>query len=299
MENLENKYICKYCNKEFKRKRSLTFHINVKHLKIIRANCKTVTTKKKCPKCSREITVINFNKHLRACGKSKGRKEITEILSKCTIKDNKYVCPICSKEYSKMGIATHIWRCHTNQGKILNPNKGYKNGTRIAWNKGLTKETDERIKKQGQKYSKNHKLGLHKNPIIKDKETWIKNISKGMKKAHEEGRAWNIGKSRWNNEPSYPEKWFMEVIENEFLDKNYNYEYTFSIYSLDFAWVHKKKCIEIDGEQHEKFLEQKERDTRKDNLLSQNGWKVLRIKWSKCFKDTKTWIKIAKDFIDK
>lgn len=164
MENLEKKYICKYCDKEFKRKRSLTFHINVKHLKITKANCKTVTTKKKCSKCGREVTIINFNKHLRACGKPKGRKEITEILSKCTIKDNKYICPICNKEYCKMGIATHIWRCHTNQGEILNPNDGYKKGTRIAWNKGLTKETDERIKKYGETYSKNHKLGLHKKP---------------------------------------------------------------------------------------------------------------------------------------
>lgn len=48
-----------------------------------------------------------------------------------------------------------------------------------------------------------------------------KRISESMKKAHEEGRAWNIGKSRWNNEPSYPEKFFMKVIENEFQDKGY------------------------------------------------------------------------------
>ena len=69
-----------------------------------------------------------------------------------------------------------------------------------------------------------------------------------MKKAHAEGRAHNIGESRWNNKPSYPEKWFMEVIANEFNDKNYVREHPFHKYSLDFAWLDKKKCIELDGD---------------------------------------------------
>jgi len=69
-----------------------------------------------------------------------------------------------------------------------------------------------------------------------------------MTKAHKEGRAHNIGESRWNNEPSYPERWFMKVIENEFEDKNYTREYPFHRFSLDFAWIEKKKCIEIDGD---------------------------------------------------
>jgi very-short-patch-repair endonuclease len=46
---------------------------------------------------------------------------------------------------------------------------------------------------------------------------------------------------------SYPEKWFMCVIKNEFKDKNFVREYPFIKYSLDFAWPHKKICIEIDG----------------------------------------------------
>ena len=54
--------------------------------------------------------------------------------------------------------------------------------------------------------------------IFNNKETKDK-ISNSMKIAHNEGRAWNIGKSRWNNEPSYPEIFFMEVINNEFTNK--------------------------------------------------------------------------------
>ena len=75
-----------------------------------------------------------------------------------------------------------------------------------------------------------------------------KHVSDMMKKAHAEGRAHNIGESRWNNKPSYPEKWFMTVIKNNFEDQNYIREFPFHRFSLDFAWVHKKKCIEIDGE---------------------------------------------------
>jgi very-short-patch-repair endonuclease len=89
----------------------------------------------------------------------------------------------------------------------------------------------------------------------------------------------------------------MRVIENEFNDKNYKREFPFSIYSLDFAWVEKKKCIEIDGEQHHRFEEYRERDKRKDNTLRDSGWDILRIEWKKMFKDTKKWIKIANDFV--
>lgn len=122
-------------------------------------------------------------------------------------------------------------------------------------------------------------------------------LSISMKVAHEQGRAWNIGKSRWNNEMSYPEKFFTKVIQNEFKDKDYKREYPVGIYSLDFAWIHKKKCIEIDGEQHQRFEEYIERDKRKDQFLQENGWKILRIRWKDFYDDTKKFIKIAKEFI--
>lgn len=75
-------------------------------------------------------------------------------------------------------------------------------------------------------------------------------ISASMKKAHSEGRAHNIGECRWNNEPSYPEQWFMKVLKNEFgleKDKDYKMEFSSHRFSLDFAWPNEKICIEIDG----------------------------------------------------
>jgi very-short-patch-repair endonuclease len=177
----------------------------------------------------------------------------------------------------------------------LNPDE------KCAWNKGLTKDTDVRLKKSGDSYSKKVKSGLiipsQLGKSLSDEHR--KKVSEGMKRAHAEGRAHNIGTCRWNNEPSYPEQFFMKVIENEFDDKDYEREYPFVRFALDFAWVHKKKVIEIDGDQHERFEEYKLRDKEKDKLLIENGWQVLRIKWKDVMKDSKYWINTAKEFIDK
>ena len=119
-----------------------------------------------------------------------------------------------------------------------------------------------------------------------------------MKKAHNEGRAHNIGECRWNNKPSYPEKWFMDVIKNEFTNKEYIREFPFHKYSLDFAWVKLKKCIEIDGEQHYRDEAQMIRDKAKDKRLKEEGWKLLRLDWRWVYNNAKDAIKLAKEFVE-
>lgn len=209
-------------------------------------------------------------------------------------KYDKIICEYCGKKFSKFGIKNHIEIIHLK-------NRNHPMLNHIGWNKGLTKETDDRVKNIGIKISNNFKLGKikpsHFGKHLSEKHK--KQISNSMKKAHKEGRAWNIGKSRWNNESSYPEKFFIEVIETEFNDKNYIKEYPISIWSYDFAWPNKKKCIEIDGEQHEKFDEYKKRDIKKDNYAKLLGWQILRIKWKDMFNDSKKYIQISKEFIEK
>ena len=177
--------------------------------------------------------------------------------------------------------------------------KGYRKEP--PWNKGLSVKTDERIAKCSEDIKHRYASGELKPPFLGRKETeeHRKKISESMKKAHAEGRAHNIGECRWNNEPSWPEKWFMMVIENEFRDKNFKQEFPFHKFSLDFAWVEKKRCIEIDGEQHERNEEQKIRDLEKDRLLKEDGWELLRMPWKEVYKDTKVWIEKAKAFIDR
>lgn len=160
-------------------------------------------------------------------------------------------------------------------------------------------------------YTKAKELGLPKPELTEEVrqklKTWSgkthseetkKKISDGIKKAHTEGRAWNIGSNRWLNQPSYPEKFFMLVIENEFADKKYEYNKYFNGFWLDFAWKEKKKCIEIDGKQHYENAQQIERDKRKNKLLEENGWGLLRINWDDMYNDPKKHIQICKEFID-
>lgn len=200
-----------------------------------------------------------------------------------------YICQYCGKECKNLNsLRQHEVRCKENPNRLNleGHSKGHKGCNQYTKAKRLGLDKP----KVSEKFSKNW-LGKHHTEEQKQK------ISESMKLAHAEGKAHNIGKSRWNNEPSYPEKWFMEVIENEFENKNYIREYPFSKYSLDFAWPEIKKCIEIDGEQHERFEEYKQRDIVKDELLQSNGWNVLRISWSKCFHNPKEYIDTAKQFI--
>lgn len=187
-----------------------------------------------------------------------------------------------------MGIGSHIWRCH---GEGREFKKCYENHR--SWNKGLTKDTDIRVSNNGKSLSKSLK-GKKGHSLSRESR---ERVSEGMKKAHKEGRAWNIGKSRWNNEQSWPEKFFTKVIENEFINKEYEKEFPIGIYSADFAWAKIKKIIEIDGGQHKRFVEYQERDKRKDQFLIKEGWEVLRIDWSDLYKDTKKYIQIAFNFI--
>ena len=92
----------------------------------------------------------------------------------------------------------------------------------------------------------------------------------------------------------------MKVLKNEFgleKDKDYIMELPFHRFSLDFAWPNKKICIEIDGEQHERFQEQKNRDIEKDRLLKEEGWLEIRKSWKEIFNNPKAFIEEVKDFL--
>ena len=195
-------------------------------------------------------------------------------------------CPICEKWLNRLGLPSHFHRTH-------NPNAKLPSAAKPIWNKGLTK-IDPRVARTASAVS-NALLGKTKKPLS---EVHRRKISTSMEKAHRENRAHNIGSSRWNNEPSYPERFFSTVIENEFTDKNYTQEFPFGRFSLDFAWTEKKLCIEIDGEQHKRFKEYRERDERKDEALRDAGWKILRIEWKEMYKNPKEWILIAKNFVE-
>lgn len=113
-----------------------------------------------CEKCGTEITSNYIKQHTLKCdGKIKVKKEYQKFdYESMKNEDGIYICPFCNKSYTKKGISSHIWRSHA-EGKEHNAHKDYIKGTKQAWNKGLTKETDERINKQAEKIIEKYKTG--------------------------------------------------------------------------------------------------------------------------------------------
>lgn len=138
--------------------------------------------------------------------------------------------------------------------------------------------------------------------ITRDKSELLKiKIERGKERKHSKETKEKISKSRskylldnpdkvpyrlnHSSKESYPEKYFNEIFTNEGI-KLERY-YRVGLYELDFALVDKKIDIEIDGDQH--YLDPKvtEIDIRRDRYLSDNGWKIIRIKWSEYKKISK------------
>lgn len=83
-------------------------------------------------------------------------------------------------------------------------------------------------------------------------------------------------KSRKKLIPSYPEKYFMNVLDNENI--KYEYEKPCGKYFIDFAIDNKMIALEIDGKQHNE-IDRKKSDVKKDKFLKETGYKIFRIKW--------------------
>jgi hypothetical protein len=116
----------------------------------------------KCDKCDDTISTFAYSRHYKTCKGFNKNLRLKSIISLNNmnikkIENDFYVCLECNKEYSKKAIGSHYWRLHTEDGKLFNPNKYFIKRNKIIWNKGLTKETDERIKKLSIKTSESLK----------------------------------------------------------------------------------------------------------------------------------------------
>lgn len=217
-------------------------------------------------------------------------------------------CQFCGKECkNKNSLVQHEVRCKSNPNYINVKSHSEK------WLQAM----HNRRGHGSNQYTKAKELGLPKPELSEEtkknlserfsgdgnpakKEDVRNKISDSMKIAHAEGRAHNIGECRWNNKSSYPEQWFMSMMENEFNQKvgvDYQREYSFHKYSLDFAWPDRKVCVEIDGDQHQRFQEQRLRDLQKDSYLKDEGWLEIRRSWKYIFNNTKQFIAEIKNIL--
>ena len=147
--------------------------------------------------------------------------------------------------YIKYNIRSHSWL-----SKLLKPYvRNFSESGKIAHQRKpecykLSEETKDKIRQARLKYMEEHP----------DKTAW-----------------------RLKNE-SYPEKLFTEFLQKYEYDKKYLIvkEYSIFPYFIDFAFVNEKIAIEIDGSQH-LLPDRKAKDNKKDELLTSNGWKVIRF----------------------
>lgn len=174
-------------------------------------------------------------------------------------------CQYCGREYSKYGIKNHISTIHL--GKI----QGNKGKHQIAWNKGLTKETDERVKKYSETISKNTKGENNfwfgkthseesKNKISKGLKRFCEN-TESRKRLRDIGRKGGYGKKGYTKNGTYYastfEKHCFEYLEENNIKFEAHKEIPNSSNVSDIYLVNKNLWIELDGinrEQKKKYI---------------------------------------------
>ena len=224
-----------------------------------------------CELCGQEISASNYSKHLR---RHRNHPE-TFDKSKYHLDHDDLFCKFCKKEFkNKNSLAQHEIRCKLNLNKINTTIEGFNAKGRIPWNKGLTKETDDRIRISAKHLSESMKGKPQHSQI---EETRLK-ISKALKKylsEHPDKVPYIINHS---SRISYPEQYFIDIFNTENIDLKYHLQV--SKYELDFYNYNKKIDVEIDGEQHylDKRIYASDRD--RDKFLSSLGWHTFRIRWS-------------------
>ena len=90
-----------------------------------------------------------------------------------TNKENKiYICKFCGKECKNLNsLRNHERLCKQNPDKqessLVKHNKMIKNGERIPWNKGKTKNSNERIRHNIESRQKNIESGKTKTNLVR------------------------------------------------------------------------------------------------------------------------------------
>lgn len=255
------KYKCKYCGKEFDIKQKLAGHTS---------------------KCKLNPNYERNMKYLEdARSKIKMNSDGTYIR---THKDEKCSCQYCGRLYRYYGLKNHETYCIDNPNRKQYPVKenhewNFSKHPGSGWNKGLTKETDERLKKQGESYKEGVKNGTII-PWFTGKhwsEEQKQHFSEKTTKYYLEHPDKIPYKLYHSSNISYPEQYFIDVFKKENIDLKYHLQV--GLYELDFYNEKQKVYVEIDGDTHKQKRVQ-EIDRRKDEYLNSLGWKGMRIDWS-------------------
>ena len=218
-----------------------------------------------CKYCNKEISKNNITKHIRS--HVNGNYDKWQNIKHQTLDHDDLFCKYCKKEYkNKNSLLQHEIRCKENPNKIDTSNSfGQLNPKyRTAWNKGLTKETDDRVKNYANTFHKNYILGLHKD-LSGDKNPAKKlEVKEKISKTcleHSKNGNWHTSLAKhihYNYKGNdLHGKW--ELYYAIYLDKNnikwirnkerfiYNYKNKNHYYTPDFYLINTNEYIEIKG----------------------------------------------------
>lgn len=212
------------------------------------------------------------------------------------------ICEFCNKEFKNIGgYVSHKNRCmetiHLKSKVIdlyLNEYKSIKEINIITglcknkiceYIKGIKRNSSESSKLAHKKFPENFKHSDETKRKIREKHLeWMKN---------------NPEKTAWRTSNfSYPEK----LLFNKFLELKWDEKYLIirekSVfpYFLDFAFDNEKIDIEIDGSQH-LLPERKESDEKRDKMLIDIGWVVIRLSENEVKKNIENCINIIQNTI--
>ncbi len=141
-------YKCKICNFETDKTGKIAAHYSNKHPKVKKEYI--------CSKCGKsnfsravDLTIHEKNCDGSGCKLDKKKKRAAERKN--------FICPDCKQHVVSQNIERHVKAC--NGGGFKWQRQPKKNLGHI-WNKGLTKETSESVRRAGETYSRHVKEGL-------------------------------------------------------------------------------------------------------------------------------------------
>lgn len=198
-----------------------------------------------------------------------------------------FICKYCGKVCKNANsLRNHERLCKKNPNRQISPfveyNKKRSTGEISIWNKGLTKETDERVAKSSNTLKNRYLSGELKSPNLgrphtEEEKEFLSKTRKEYLKAHPDKVPYLLNH---HSKQSYPEKYFEDLFSKDDILNKLQKEFKVGLYSLDFAIPDIKYYIEIDGEQHYVDKRIVEHDIIRTQALNNLGWTGKRIRWS-------------------
>ena len=150
-------------------------------------------TRIKCEICGQEISKSNMSKHLRRHEKHPETFKTPAY----RVNHEGLECQFCGKTCKNQNsLRNHERLCKYNPDKQINSfvkyNAEVSKGIRIAWNKGLTKDTDYRVANQSKTFKERFAQGLYERHSSPNSKTYCSRYKYGTYKGYYCDSSWEL-----------------------------------------------------------------------------------------------------------